>query len=54
MKTSTYFGLVVVDIAAVDCNCAAADVNASSGLPLKGRTSVKSEHPIEAMGWFHA
>ena len=48
--TSAYPGLVGVDIAVVDCNCAAADGNASSVLPNNGRTSVKSEHPIEAMG----
>ena len=38
MKTSTYLGLVVVDIAAVDCDCAIVDVDATPGLPIKGST----------------
>ena len=33
MKASTYCGLVIVDIAVVQCDCAAVDVDATSALP---------------------
>ena len=33
MKASTYCGLVIVDIAAVERDCAAVDVDATSPLP---------------------
>ena len=52
MKASAYYGLVVVDIAAVERDCARADVDATSILPegVQHGTSVKSKHPIGAMG----
>ena len=35
MTASAYVGLVVVDVAVVQCDCAAADVDATSILPHK-------------------
>ena len=52
-KASTYGSSVRVDIAVVEHGCAAVDVDATSVLPNNKSTSVKSEHPIGAMGWFH-
>ena len=53
MKASTHASGVGVDIAAAERDCAAVDVDATSALPNKGSTSVKSKNPIGAMGWFH-
>ena len=50
MKASTYCGLVVVDIAAVDCDCATVDEDTTSGLPIKGSTSVKASTPSGRWG----
>ena len=53
MKASTHYGLVVVDIAAVDCDCgSAADEDATSALPIKGSTSVKASTPMGRWGGF--
>ena len=49
-KASTNVGSVGVDIAVVERDCAAADVDTTSVLPNNKSTSVKSEHPIGAMG----
>ena len=38
MKASTYSGLVVVDIAAVDCDCATVDQDSTYILPKHGGT----------------
>ena len=52
-KASTHRSGVGVDIAAVERDCATVDVDATSALPNNKRTSVKSEHPNGAMGWFN-
>ena len=54
MKASSYCGLVVVDVAIVQCDGATIDPHSTSILPEGGKhgTLVKSEHPI-GMGWFH-
>ena len=50
MKVSAYRGIVVVDIAIVQCHCAISYVDSTSELPEQDKhgTSVKSEHPIGA------
>ena len=45
MKASAYCGLVVVDIAAVERDCATGDVDATSRLPNNKSTSVKASTP---------
>ena len=52
IKASAYQGLVVVDITAVECDCATTDADATSFLPFKGSTSVKASTPLGRWGGF--
>ena len=45
MKASTHVSSVGVDLAAVECDCAAHYEDATSALPNKGSTSVKASTP---------
>ena len=48
----TYAGSVGIDLTAGERDCAARDADATSKLPNDEGMSVKSEHPIGAMGCF--
>ena len=50
MKASTHASGVGVDVAAVECDCAAPYVDATSALPNKGSTSVKASTPSGRWG----
>ena len=52
MKASTHVSDVGVDIAAVECDCTAVDVGATSRLPNKESTSVKASTPSGRWGRF--
>ena len=52
MKASAYPGLVVADIAIVQCGCATVDLDTTSILP-NNKARQQSEHPKRAMEWFH-
>ena len=45
MKASTHDSGVGVDVAAIECDCATVDVDATSALPNKGSRSVKASIP---------
>jgi hypothetical protein len=51
-KASTHEGGIGVDIAAVECDCAACDEDATSALPIKGSTSVEAGTPSGRWGGF--
>ena len=50
MKASTHLSGVGVDIAAVECDCAPADIDATSALPDKQGTSAKASTPTGHWG----
>ena len=52
MKASTHVCGVGVDVTAVECDCAAHYVDATSDLPNKGSTSVKASTPSGRWGGF--
>ena len=52
MTASAYRGLVAVDVAVVERDCAAFDGDAASVLPNNGSTSVKASTPSGRWGGF--